>query len=201
MSDDGRTDGRTDGRSNSRAHVGILWCANQRHRKGNGWAFPPNVRRKLVDLTANKRVGHFFGGLAPWGIRLDVDPAVRPHVIGNAWLAPFRRDAFDVVVLDPPYVRLRGQEKRRLFDQAAWCAREWVIWFHTVWVAANAGMTLEDAWLVRVGDSCHVRCLQVFRVVRKASAPPDCWATGGPALRYNRWLTGQRGLFQPEVVS
>jgi len=179
--------------SSGRVEVGVIWCSNQRTRASNGWAFPPNVRKHLQQLTAGKRVGHLFGGQAPWGTRLDIDMATRPHVRGDAWLPPFRKDAFDIVILDPPYVAINQQMKTQLLMQAAFCAREHVIWFHTLWIAADSKLHLERAWLVRVGDSCLVRCVQMFRVPTVKRTPVAKF-TRGPAIKYNRWLAGQTNL-------
>ena len=57
--------------SSGRVDVGVIWCSNQRTKKANGWAFPPNVAKHLQHLTEGKRVGHLFGGMATWGTRLD----------------------------------------------------------------------------------------------------------------------------------
>lgn len=171
----------------------VLWCANQRQGHSNRWSFPPNVERLLRERTAGKRVGHLFGGLSRWGTRLDIDATTEPHVRGDAWMAPFRRDAFDVVILDPPYGHLNQQMKRQLLREASWCAREAVYWFHTVWIAGDRSCQPARAWLIRVGDTCAVRCLIEF-AVRADKLRPRPYFTRGPALKYNRWLHGQRGL-------
>jgi hypothetical protein len=176
-----------------REKVQVLWCPNRRYRNVNGWSFPRPVERLLRQEFADKRIGHLFGGLARFGVRLDVDPTVRPHVIGDAWLPPFVESAFDVVILDPPYMGINQQMKHALLQQASWVAKEHVVWFHTQWVAADSRLQFERGWLVRVGDACAVRALQVFRVRSKRKAPV-LWFTRGPAIRYNRWLTGQTGL-------
>jgi len=147
-------------------------------------------------MTAGKRVCHLFGGRARFGTRIDIDPIVRPDVIADAWLPPFRQDAFDVVILDPPYVSINQQMKQQLLRGAAFIAKERVIWFHTMWIA-NGGsdrLRLDRSWLVRVGDSCAVRCLQVFRVQPGGKRMSRPFFTRGPAIRYNRWLGGQLGL-------
>ena len=148
------------------------------------------MRKLLLELTAGQSVLHLFGGQATFGTRLDIDSRVKPHVIGDAWLPPFKRDAFDVVILDPPYAGINQQMKMLLLDAAAWVASKQVIWFHTQWVAGNAGCSPERAWLVRVGDSCAVRCIQVFRV-SAGKRKPEPWFTRGPAIKYNRWLGSQ----------
>lgn len=171
----------------------ILWCSNKRRRAGNGWCFPPKVDRLLREVTEGKKVGHLFGGLSGFGVRLDIDTATKPHVIGDAWLAPFVKDAFDVVILDPPYVELNQHMYLQLLTQATWCAREHVIWFHTMWLASGRAGRLERGWLVRVGDMCAVRALQIFRVP-ESKRPPERFFDRGPAVRYNRWIAGNQRL-------
>ena len=79
----------------------VLWCSNQRRGSGNGWAFPPNVRRRIEEDC-------------------------------------------------------RG------------------------------------AWLVRVGDNCHVRALQYFAVVTRPGLVKHFQR--GPAMKYNRWLAQPNSL-------
>lgn len=186
----------------ARPPVDVLWCSNARSGRSNGWSFPPRVNHLLRELTAGRRVCHLFGGLSKFGTKLDIDANTRPHVLGDAWLPPFVRDAFDVVVLDPPYIGINQQMKQQLLRAAAYIARDHVIWFHTMWVASDSFLPLEKAWLVRVGDSCSVRCIQVFKTT--ADKPrPRTYFTRGPAMKYNRWLVGHLPLpfvQEPEVV-
>lgn len=177
----------------ARDRVEVLWCSNQRSKRSNGWSFPPNVERHLRGLTDGKRVLQLFGGLSRWGLRIDIDPVVKPDVLADAWLPPFVRDAFDVVIIDPPYVSINQQMKQQLLRAAAFIAREQVIWFHTMWIAGDAQMTLQRAWLVRVGDSCACRCIQVFEVPATKRKPRN-YFTRGPAIKYNRWLSGHLKL-------
>lgn len=187
--------GRRERRQGVQRDVGVIWCGNARMGRSNGWSFPPALNRHLLEMTSGKRVCHLFGGLAKWGTRIDIDPVTRPHVIADAWLPPFQRDAFDVVILDPPYVGINQQMKNALLRGAAYIARDSVIWFHTMWIAADITLTLQRSWLVRVGDSCAVRCLQEFKVrADRAKALPRLHFTRGPGIRYNRWLAGNVGL-------
>ena len=176
--------------------VDILWCSNQRGRRnGNGWRFPPKVAKFLQAQFAGQSVLHLFGGQAQFGTRLDIDRSLRPDVIGDAFVVPFKRDSFDVVILDPPYVTLQAQVKIALFTNAAWIAHRSVVWFHTIWVASAARCSLNHSYLVRVGDQHHVRCLQIFDApdpARKLSPPTHF--TRGPAIKYNRWLVDQARL-------
>lgn len=81
-----------------------------------------------------------------------------------------------------------------------------MIWFHTMWIAGGGqdGLRLERSWLVRVGDSCAVRCIQVFTVKPGPKVKPRPHFTRGPAIRYNRWLAGQQRIpfeRQPSAVA
>jgi hypothetical protein len=177
----------------------ILWCKSNQRRSSNGWAFPQMVRDLLVKECEGLSVLHLFGGLADFGIRLDMDPLTRPHVIGDAWRPPFAKDSFDVVIMDPPYVghfaSMSNQKTRALFAAAAWIARRRVVWFHTVWIESPARCVMERSWLVRVGRHCNVRCLQFFATPESAAkVPPVKYFSRGPGIKYNRWIV------QPEAL-
>lgn len=160
--------------------------------RSNRWSFPPNVNKLLKEATAGRTVLHLFGGRSQWGTRIDIDTTTKPHVIADAWLPPFQRDAFQVVILDPPYFGINQQMKQLLIRGAAWIASEHVYWFHTQWVAPDSDMRRERSWLIRVGDSCACRCLIEWRIrneKKKFPALPRGF-TRGPAIKYNRWLFG-----------
>lgn len=180
--------------------VEILWCANRSGfaAKRNGWSFPTQVAKQIQTDTQGMTLLHLFGGLSKFGVRLDVDPQTRPDVIGDAWMPPFGKDSFDVVVLDPPYIRLNQQEKNSLLHVASYLAKRYIIWFHTLWIAADRNMRTEKAYLVRVGDTCQVRCLQYFRVTGKREHPPS-WFSRGPAMKYNKWMVGNVQLPFPKI--
>jgi hypothetical protein len=178
----------------------VLWCPNRSGKRvvaaggarRTGWIFPPAVEARLLEDCRGLSVLQLFGGRSSWGTRLDVDPFVHPDVIGDAWLPPFGKDSFDVVIIDPPYVTLSAQLKHSLFCAANFIARRRVVWFSTIWVAASSGFRTEASWLVRVGDSCHVRCLQYFSIRKKME--PVARFKRGPQMKYNRWL------IQPEYL-
>ena len=118
---------------------------------------------------------------ADFGVRLDLDPLTNPDFVGDAFLPPFERDSFDVVILDPPYWRMNRQEIIAVMRAAAW-------------IATNRVLPLEHAWLIRVGDQCAIRTLQRFGVREPKLEPlkPGEF-TRGHALKYNRWArAGER---------
>lgn len=179
-------------RSAARPRTGVIWCSNP--RKGHGWAFPPAVE-KVIRAECRGTVLHLFGGRSKFGVRLDVDPIVRPDALGDAWMPPFGESSFGTVVLDPPYWRISQGHGSGLLRVAAMIAAERVIWLHTVWLGKQSYMHPEAAWLIRVGDLSYCRCLQVFRPLHghKNLTWPRHF-TRGPAVRYNKWLAGQAPL-------
>ena len=180
----------------------MIWCPNPGGNRApvaasggasrTGWVFPPAVERHLIADCEGLSVLHPFGGESKFGKRVDIDPERHPDVIGDAWLLPFREQSFDVVILDPPYVRLNSQLKNALLRAAAHVARKRVIWFSTQWISCCVGLSTEATWLVRVGDNCHVRCLQYFSIRERRG--PVKFFTRGPMIKYNRWLAQPQSL-------
>ena len=168
-------------------------CTRPPKAKANGWSFPRSIEDILIRELAGKSVLHLFGGLARFGTRMDIDPITQPDVIGDAWLPPFKRSSFDVVVLDPPYVRFSAQMTMALCCQAAYVAREQVIWFSTLWLDHPARLQLSKAFAVVVGRNAVMRCLQFFDVPANKMEPMRRFSRG-PAIKYNRWLGGQNGF-------
>lgn len=166
----------------------ILWCPNARNEeKRAGWSFPSIVEAKIRELCGPGSVLHLFGGRAKFGVRLDIDPATRPHVIGDAWLPPFPMASFDTVVLDPPYDRMDREMLGQLMASASYIARWQVVWLHQLWAPSQFGLALQQGWMIRVGDNHYVRCLQQFRRTNRVVTPLLRF-TRGPAMKYNRWL-------------
>ena len=98
-----------------------------------------------------------------------------------------------VVIIDPPYFNINQKMKNVLLRGAGYIARRHVIWFHVIWIAGDTHLKYERGWLVRVGDSCQVRCIQVFRAPAEKTLPTPFF-TRGPAIKYNRWLAPQERL-------
>ena len=69
-------------------------------------SFPLHFESRLLDLLKIPRGAmtlHPFGGKAEYGIRLDLNPEVKPNVVADAHPLPFRDTVFDLVICDPPY--------------------------------------------------------------------------------------------------
>jgi len=144
----------------------------------------------LRERYAANSVLHLFGGKATFGIKLDIDPRVRPTVIGDAFLPPFAESSVDVVILDPPYppyLALGPSTVRPLLMNAAYIARKEVVWFAPLWISSYKFLRLRNSFMVRVGDYCEIRVLQFLTPTLPKWRPVNHF-THGPAVKYNRWL-------------
>ena len=85
--------------------INQAWCL-PRPRRNNlvPGCYPAYFERRLIKLlAAPEMILQPFGGLAEYGLRLDIRRAVIPDVLANAEQLPFKDDVFDMVLLDPPY--------------------------------------------------------------------------------------------------
>ncbi len=128
-----------------RTYQGFIQFRNYRRT----WSFPAEIEHILLENTIalDKTVLHLYGGVATFGTRIDVDPIVRPDVLGNALFPPFKCKSFDVVVIDPPYEDLKSGMALQIIAPAACLARETIFWFHTHWGPGHAlGLKIQRWW-------------------------------------------------------
>lgn len=77
--------------------------------------FYPHTEPKLI-LDATVNGGRFWRGSTRPVIGLDIDRKHRPAVCADNVAMPFRDDAFDVVVYDPPHIPNQGRDKAKDFN-------------------------------------------------------------------------------------
>jgi hypothetical protein len=188
-----------------RAFQGFLYCRGY-HRT---WAFPREVERLLIDETValGKRTLQLYGGLARFGLRLDMDPVTSPSVLGNALFPPFRCKSFDVVIVDPPYGPLNGFAGTQIVGPAACLARERIWWLHTCWPGCEGFLRLIRWWTVcPCSKGSPLRILAEFEVTRH---PRYCTAIAEhgrsqlrPQFRKYDWSrhVGRTLRYEPEPV-
>ncbi len=78
-------------------------------------SFPLHFEIKLIrELGFNPKkdkILHPFGGHAEYGIRMDINPNVKPDIVGDAHDMHMLEDNhFDLVILDPPYTNEYSKE-------------------------------------------------------------------------------------------
>ena len=106
----------------------IAWCLPRPRRKDKyPGGFPQHFEKKLLDLLEGRPHGagvlHPFGGRAEYGIRVDLNYSVKPDIIADAHLLPFRDSVFDIVICDPPY---SSQESKAIYNTPRLYYRRWV---------------------------------------------------------------------------
>ncbi len=85
----------------------LAWVLPRPGKSGYIGGFSSGFEPKLLNELGLNEDEHLilqpFGGMATVGYRMDIKPDVRPNVIGDAHLLPFKSNVFDMVLLDPPY--------------------------------------------------------------------------------------------------
>lgn len=82
-----------------------LWYL-PRPRRANKYkgGFPAHFEKKLFELYPSEKILQPFGGMAEYGVRVDIKPEVEPDYVGDAHnLEMFEDNTFDFVLCDPPY--------------------------------------------------------------------------------------------------
>lgn len=120
--------------------------------------FPRFFEENLIKLLGYPQaILHPFGGMAEYGIRMDLRPETNPDIVWDAHNIPYADQTFDCVILDPPY---SDQEAADLYgtpklDKARY-TREAV------------RVTKPGGWVVVYGDkepARPARCNHAMRIV------------------------------------
>lgn len=75
--------------------------------------YPRRKPKRILDATVNG--GRFWRGTKRKVIGLDIEPSHRPSVVADHIQMPFRDNAFDVVVYDPPHIPNQGRDQQKDF--------------------------------------------------------------------------------------
>lgn len=76
--------------------------------------YPRQKPRLILDATINR--GRFWTGNNYPVIGLDINHRYRPHVVGDNMRMPFRSEAFEVVIYDPPHIPNQGRDRQKDFQ-------------------------------------------------------------------------------------
>jgi SAM-dependent methyltransferase len=76
--------------------------------------YPRRPPKAILDATVNG--GRFWKGSKRRVIGMDIESAHSPAVVGDNARMPFRAEAFDVVVYDPPHIPNQGRAKTKDFN-------------------------------------------------------------------------------------
>src|ERR1035437_1219642 len=74
--------------------------------------YPLKPPKRILDATING--GRFWRGSKRPVLGLDIEILHRPDVVADNTAMPFRNEALDVVVYDPPHIPNQGKITRRI---------------------------------------------------------------------------------------
>lgn len=77
--------------------------------------YPVEPPERILDATVN--AGRFWKGSSRAIVRMDINPSVRPMIVGDNRNMPFADESFDVVVYDPPHIPNQGSDRARDFSK------------------------------------------------------------------------------------
>ena len=76
--------------------------------------YPRRPAEVILDATVNRR--RFWRNSPRDVVGIDIVPEHRPSIVADNTQMPFRNDAFDVVVYDPPHIPNQGKDKGKDFN-------------------------------------------------------------------------------------
>jgi len=137
-------------------------------------SFPLHFEIKLIRALGNPRdILQPFGGMSPYGIRLDLNPALRPGTIGDAHYLPFRNNSFDLVLCDPPYSDELSKSMynappihyRQYMNEAVRVTRQggFIASYHWRWTTRPLYTIYDRIIIVLPGQNHRARICCVFR--------------------------------------
>jgi SAM-dependent methyltransferase len=106
----------------------IVWILPRPRKHKFKGGFPLHFEKKLLKLLGidpkKHKILHPFGGMAEYGIRVDIDPSVNPDFVGDAHnLDMFEDNTFDLVICDPPYT---DKLSKRLYGTGKICYKKYI---------------------------------------------------------------------------
>lgn len=92
----------------------FVWTLPRPPKSRYKGAFPLYFEQNLQQLLGYpEKILHPFGGMSEIGDRVDLNPTVEPHIVGDAHALPIEDETYDCVILDPPY---SDEEARELYE-------------------------------------------------------------------------------------
>jgi len=77
--------------------------------------YPRKTPRRILDATVNG--GRFWRDSKRPVIGIDIEPRHQPSLVADNTSMPFRDNAFDVIVYDPPHIPNQGKDNQKDFNK------------------------------------------------------------------------------------
>jgi hypothetical protein len=136
--------------------------------------FPLHFEVKLLRLyNMPDMVLHPFGGYAEFGYAQDIKFDTEPDVQADAHFMPYKDEAFDFIIFDPPY---SAEEAKKLYNtpyiRVIKCVEEsvrvlktggYIALYHRLWLPRPKGTTYDKRIIVHPGQWHEARTCHVFR--------------------------------------
>lgn len=129
--------------------------------------------RQLQLFSNNNLILHPFGGMAEYGLRVDINPDLEPHIIADAHHLPFKSDVFAMVIVDPPYsdslsrkIYGTGKLKYNTFVGEAvrvTKAGGYIVLYHVVMLPRPKGTFYDKRIYMGIRIWHRLRCVNIFR--------------------------------------
>ena len=146
-------------------------------------------------LNNPEKVLQPFGGLAEYGLRMDIRPDVKPDVVGDAHALLFKDSSFDLALLDPPYSDSDAERMYRTGHvrlmvaarEAVRVVREggWIVLYHALSLPVPPHCILTHRILVEtrpwhVARTVHVhrKDTEAYHEKGRTTDKPGCSACG-----------------------
>ena len=162
-----------------------------RPRRSNKYigGFPQHFEKKLLRLLEidpeKHKILQPFGGMAEYGIRVDLNPETKPQVLADAHdLNMFEDEIFDLVILDPPYnaeynERLYGFTKplrwKQYTKEAVRVLKDggWLVIYHMLSTPSIKDTVLTKRIFLETRRWHKLRCIHIHRKNKQAWASQE----------------------------
>ena len=128
---------------------------------------------EFFDRSMRTRILHQFGGMAEFGLRMDVNESLEPDLIADAHALPFPDNTFDLVIVDPPYSddlskKIYGTGKLKYYTYVNEAVRVckpggFITLYHVVMLPRPKGTKYHKRIFLGIRIWHRLRCASIFQ--------------------------------------
>lgn len=151
-----------------------LHMARETYRKGQNYfgTFPEGFVKRVSERWGGNTVIQPFGGTSKYGITIDLNPKLRPTIIGDGSELPIKSDIADMVLIDMPYdeeaCKKYGSKPLKIhpvLNEATRVCKPggYVAFLHFITPKKPKGTKREALIAISTGPDRRMRALSVFK--------------------------------------